>query len=656
MYDSFKQLAMNSCFITIKMGSKTSCQGLNCSEASIGTCKCSNQRFCRRCYESHRFELQNVSHSLISHSNSILPDEPQAITMKSITLTKQIYRSPEGSTEVHEGLIKFRPGKYAIKIMHCMNEADLAKKQKESEMQMGMKHQSICECITSFRDETYTSGCRFVIVMEFSEDGDIEQDIEKRKLKKNPWTEAEILGHFAQLIDAFAFMQDNNLTHGDVKPRNLYLAADGKIKIGDFGESKQSMQALVTQTYQVTGTVIYFSPLLFEAYLNIIKGKNLKGEVRHNPIKSDVYSLGLSFLHMASLNKPTELNNLELGVDILQLNIDKTISKLQYSDTIKNLLLKMLQVQESKRYDFKQLRSFLNPEPGDAKTFEISPKSKQPPTKGSKSLLVSISQMQGIAVLLDFKYKISKLNSHRFQSSSRAILWNDSVIITGGLKNNKNVFKINVGTCAATKLQDMNKGRAWHTLLLHQGAFYVIGGRDEEKKTIDGCEKLALQNEEIINESWSTGSCLNMGRENATGISMGEKIYIFGGSFKNGNKWQLTDSIEVFCEGTWRYLNVRLNKPASGIGLVCPDNETIWLVGGSLDKGSLSKSIYHFNLRNSEESDELEESKISAEDEDYFNSQTSFIDGNGDIFMLGNHLNGFHKYEHASREWKSVKN
>lgn len=637
------------------MGSKTSCQGLNCSEIYIGTCKCSGERYCRKCYESHRYELQNVPHSLISPSNTILPDEPQAITMKSITLTKLIYRSPEGSTEVHEGTIKFRPGKYAIKIMHCMNEADLAKKQKESEMQMNMKHPSICECISAFRDETYTSGCRFVIVMEFSEDGDIEQDIEKRKLKKNPWNEGEIMGHFTQLIEAFAFMQDNNLTHGDVKPRNLYLPADGKIKIGDFGESKQSMQALVTQTYQVTGTVIYFSPLLFEAYLNIIKGKNLKGEVRHNPIKSDVFSLGLSFLHMASLNKPTELNNLELGIDILQTNIEKAISKLQYSDNVKNLLSKMLQVQESKRYDFKQLRNFLNPEP-ETKNLQTLIKSKSILNKGSKALIVTISQVQGIALLLDCKYKVSKLNSHRFQSSARAILWNDSVIITGGLKNNKNVFKINIATCAATKLQDMHKGRAWHTLLLHQDAFYVIGGRDEEKKTIDECEKIMVNTDDIVNENWIVENRLVLGRENATGISVNDRIYIFGGSFKNGNKWQLMDSVEVYYKRTWELLTIRIPKPASGIGLACPDKETIWLVGGNLDKGSMSKSIYLFNVNAPNQSEEMEESKISAEEEDYFNSQASFIEENGDMFMLGNHMNGFHKYEHVTNTWKSEKN
>ena len=66
-----------------------------------------------------------------------------------------------------------------------------------------------------------------------------------------------------ELIDAFGYMQDNNMIHGDIKPRNLFIASDGNLKIGDFGASMKGMEALVTKTYHVTGTVVYFSPLLY---------------------------------------------------------------------------------------------------------------------------------------------------------------------------------------------------------------------------------------------------------------------------------------------------------------------------------------------------------------------------------------------------------
>eukprot|EP00358_Blepharisma_japonicum_P001335 CAMPEP_0202945346 /NCGR_PEP_ID=MMETSP1395-20130829/6342_1 /ASSEMBLY_ACC=CAM_ASM_000871 /TAXON_ID=5961 /ORGANISM="Blepharisma japonicum, Strain Stock R1072" /LENGTH=109 /DNA_ID=CAMNT_0049645247 /DNA_START=323 /DNA_END=649 /DNA_ORIENTATION=+ len=102
---------------------------------------------------------------------------------------------------------------------------------------------------------------KFVIVMEYSEFGDVENDIDSRRAKSNPWPEEELLHHMTELIDAFAFLQEKNLVHGDIKPRNLFMTSQGRMKIGDFGESRQE-SALVTKTYQIAGTVIYFSPAL----------------------------------------------------------------------------------------------------------------------------------------------------------------------------------------------------------------------------------------------------------------------------------------------------------------------------------------------------------------------------------------------------------
>ena len=53
-------------------------------------------------------------------------------------------------------------------------------------MQMNMKHPNICSCLGAFVDESYTGGFKYVIVMEFSENGDLEQEIDLR-LYRNPW-------------------------------------------------------------------------------------------------------------------------------------------------------------------------------------------------------------------------------------------------------------------------------------------------------------------------------------------------------------------------------------------------------------------------------------------------------------------------------------
>ncbi|OMJ84695.1 hypothetical protein SteCoe_14153 [Stentor coeruleus] len=632
------------------MGSNNSCQWENCKNEAFGVCGCNKQKYCVTCFELHKDSNPKIPHEFATFNGVSLEVSDQPITMKSLILTKLIYRSPEGLTEVHEGRIKDRLGKYAIKIMHCMNDSDLAKKQKESEMQLNMKHPNICECKAAFRDETFQSGCRFVIVMEFSEEGDLEQEIEKRKLKKHPWSESELMSHFTELINAFAYLQDNNLTHGDIKPRNLYQTTEGKLKIGDFGESKQSMQALVTQTYQVTGTVVYFSPLLFGAYLDIIKGKNLNGNVRHNPIKSDVYSLGLSFLHMASLNKPTELNNLEIGIDTLQSNVDKAIAKLNYPETTKILLQRMLQVLENKRHDFKQLRAYLNPSSArslEGVSNEEVPKAKASQIqKSSEPRLISISQIQGKANLMDQNEKLAILNSHRFQSSSRAVLYRDSVIITGGLKNSKCVFKIIVSTCAATKLMDMNEGRSWHTLLYHEDQLYVIGGRSDAKEPMKSVEILDTMQEDISKENWKRGIDMQSPRENTSAISYEGKIFVVGGSQKEVNRWTPMNSIEIFVNGSWEFYGNYLDSPCSGVGLIVNKQGLILIVGGSREKGTHSNEIFVYDPNSMNKPVKSEQTLQEA---DIFSSQSSMI-LNGKLALMGS-LIGCHLYEDAIGRW-----
>ena len=402
---------------------------------------------------------------------------------------------------MHEAMIKDRPGKYAVKVMFCRGEVELRKKQKESALQMSLSHENICVCKAAFIDESYQGGYKFVIVMEFSENGDLEEEIDKRKLRKTPWPEHELLGHMTQLVDAFAYLQESNLTHGDIKPRNLYLASDGKIKIGDFGESKQSLQALVTRTYQVAGTVIYFSPLLFSAYMDIIKGKSSNGNVRHNPIKSDVFSLGLSLLHMASLSKATELNNLDIGEDPLQQKIEKVVNSLKYSDNIKEILMLMLQVRENKRYDFKQLKGYLDPAVSkDSPTIEGRLARTLSIVKSPEIKLVSLSQTQGKAFLSDGSKKFINLSNNKFQSSSRIFLHKDSVIITGGLKSSTSVFKVNLLTSGTTKMNDMKEGRSWHCVVIFNNYVFAIGGRSDSKEPLASTEKLCIDSENLNSE------------------------------------------------------------------------------------------------------------------------------------------------------------
>jgi serine/threonine-protein kinase len=68
------------------------------------------------------------------------------------------------------------------------------------------------------------------------------------------------LDQAAQVADALAYAHGKGVIHRDLKPANLLLAADGTVKITDFGIARAVEETMVTQVGTVLGTLRYLSP------------------------------------------------------------------------------------------------------------------------------------------------------------------------------------------------------------------------------------------------------------------------------------------------------------------------------------------------------------------------------------------------------------
>jgi len=126
---------------------------------------------------------------------------------------------------------------------------------------------------------------------------DLFQETERRANAHTPWTEQQLWDLLYPVIDALDYSQSLGLCHRDIKPQNLFLGSDGTIKVGDFGSARLCTSQVQIST--IKGSPYFLSPILKAAYLQSMGRTDL--QVQHNAFKSDVYSLGLTWLYMAKL-------------------------------------------------------------------------------------------------------------------------------------------------------------------------------------------------------------------------------------------------------------------------------------------------------------------------------------------------------------------
>ena len=238
---------------------------------------------------------------------------------------------------------------YAMKEMHFQSEDNLLFLQKKVNFIIDFSKRTNCDGLIKIfgyscikKEKNYY----FYEIMELAE-RDWEQEINMRKKLMKYYTEKELFSIATQLIKALSLLQQNKITHRDIKLQNILLVRD-KYKICDFGESRTlNQKGNIVQP--VRGSELYMSPILFS-------GLNQKlMHVTHNTYKSDMFSLGMCILFAASLDSDClyeirEMNDMNKIRNILM----KYLSR-RYSNNFIEILLCMLEVKEKKRPDFIQL-------------------------------------------------------------------------------------------------------------------------------------------------------------------------------------------------------------------------------------------------------------------------------------------------------------
>ncbi len=118
------------------------------------------------------------------------------------------------------------------------------------------------------------------------------------RIKEGPLAEREIVRLGTQLAEGLAAAHDQGVIHRDLKPGNLFVTPDGRLKILDFGLARlihpelanDVTRSITVESGTISGTVPYMPP------------EQLRGEP--TDARSDIYSAGAVFYEMAAGQRP----------------------------------------------------------------------------------------------------------------------------------------------------------------------------------------------------------------------------------------------------------------------------------------------------------------------------------------------------------------
>ena len=202
--------------------------------------------------------------------------------------------------------------------------------QREANSASSLRHPNIVEMYDVGED----SG-KYFIVMEYVNGKTLKSLIKKR----GALNLTESIDIMMQLTSGIVCAHNSYIIHRDIKPQNVMILEDGRVKITDFGIAMALNKNELTQTNSVMGSVHYLPP------------EQASGS--GSTIKSDIYSLGILMFELITGRVPFKGDNaVEIAIKHMKdqipsvCNINETIPQ-----SVENIILKSCAKNPKNRYE-----------------------------------------------------------------------------------------------------------------------------------------------------------------------------------------------------------------------------------------------------------------------------------------------------------------
>ena len=275
----------------------------------------------------HGFLTSNQVREIQSHR-----DDMNVTQVGPFTIIKKL--GSGGMAEVYKAQDN-RTGKViALKVLHsrlASDEGYLSRFYREAQAAAKLNHPNIIQAYEAAR----TLDGKHYLSMEFVEGTTLKAWLNKTKVI--PERESVKMG--IQVAKALEHAQSQNIVHRDIKPDNIMVTKDGRVKLTDLGLAKQGDDNRIAEIGVAVGTPQYIAP------------EQARGDGVID-IRCDIYSLGATLYHASTGRPPFEGNSAAI---IMVKHLNETPRwPLDYnpalSEATAHVIMKMLAKAPSDRY------------------------------------------------------------------------------------------------------------------------------------------------------------------------------------------------------------------------------------------------------------------------------------------------------------------